>query len=159
MGTPQKKWEKDCRSERVKESMRTQPTESNSRTCRELQRLKEQTQTMYWSGLGPLHMPQICSLVCFYGTPNSGIRGCLWLFCLSWDNFRPTGFSCTVSIWMQVPSLIVTHCHVQLITLGGLVFAQGKLRRSRFGEEGGCEGELLNVQKWRLWSGCNVWKN
>lgn len=61
------------------------------------QRLNQPSGSLYGSALAPLHMLWLCSLLS-YGTPNSGRRGSLWLFCLHLGLFP--------SYWVTPSSLV-----------------------------------------------------
>jgi hypothetical protein len=69
------------------------PQNQLSRAHRGSQRLKWQTQTLYGSNLGPLHIPYGCVAWCPCGTTNSGMESISNSFAWVWNPLPPTGLS------------------------------------------------------------------
>ena len=69
-------------------------------------------------------------------------------------------FSCWVAMsGLSVKAFALTcvlFCHVWLLSLGGLLLYEGRLRGSRSGEEERCVGSLGGERESKLWSGCIV---
>lgn len=97
------------------------PQNQLSRAHSGSKRLKQQSQNMHGSVLG-LHICYACLLAWYScGTPNSGNRGCLWLFCLilaTLSSYWVASFSIKLrgGAWSYCNMI----WHVWFIFLGGL---------------------------------------
>jgi hypothetical protein len=58
------------------------------------QRLNCQTESMHGMDLDSLHICNSCKVWSSCRTPNSMIRGCIWLCCLPLDPFPLSGLTC-----------------------------------------------------------------
>ena len=124
----------------------------------ESQRLKQLSQSLYVSDLGPLHICYCCIAWCTFGTPSSGSRGCFWCLCLLLVPFSSTWLPYLSLIWQYVCAFYcILLCHLWLISLGGLVLSEGKQKNAFWGKVRWEQGSWKKWREGKLWSGCNIW--
>ena len=99
----------------------SQQSQHASRAHRDSQRLKQQSWSLHWSVISPLHISSACFAWCFCETSNSVSRTISDSFAWSWE-----GFCWHALLWVYASSCCILLCCIQLISLGGLPFTEGK---------------------------------
>ena len=114
------------------------PQNQLNRAHRISQKLKRQPWSLHRYKLGPLLIDYSCIAYCSCGTPNSrsGRWKCLTLLSV-FGTLPSTGLPHPAVIWGFVPHHVVIRCTMfSWYPLGGLLFSEGKWRRSGSGREG-----------------------
>lgn len=116
----------------MEDTRRMWPTGSTKNKAYGLQKLKKQAQGL--QGACSCSSVYVLWLLtwCFCEAPNCGSRCVFDSFAYSWDSFLPYCWDALYSliVWAFALSYYILISHVWLLSIGGLLFSEGRWRRS-----------------------------